>query len=284
MNFIDKLEKKIGKAAIPHLMLWLIGMYIVGFILNIINPQFYIQHLSLDMYQIIHNLQLWRLISFLCYPPDSNPLWFLLLSFIYFSLGNTLEKIWGTFRFNLYIFLGVFGVILASLIIYLVSGKVYLLTADKLYLSMLLGIAATFPDITFMLYFIIPIKAKWLGFLYGGFLVYQVISSAIAGVWESVIAIVLSLLNFLVFFVFLRKKGSGSFAYSQRTRRTFNADRMRQSAAASSAAGARTPRHRCCVCGITDLDAPEMEFRFCSKCSGAREYCSNHLYTHTHIL
>ena len=45
----------------------------------------------------------------------------------------------------------------------------------------------------------------------------------------------------------------------------------------------RTARHKCAVCGRTELDAPDLEFRYCSKCAGDHEYCSEHLYTHTHV-
>ncbi len=286
MNFIDRLERKIGKIAIPNLMIYLIGIYALGLVLNYINPDFYIMNLSLKMYEIIHGLQLWRLITFLCAPPSDNIIIFLFLSFIYYSIGRTLEQMWGTFRFNLYIFLGVFGVVLSALIIYLVFGEVYLLTADQLYLSMLLGIAATLPDLSFLLYFVIPIKAKWLGIFYGAYIIYEIISCGIRGDWPSVIAIVLSLLNFIVFFVFLRKH---SFIKRKpKIRFTFGGAGGGQTHSAKTADSGLygrkgVPRHRCSVCGITDLDAPDMEFRFCSKCGSNREYCSEHLFTHTHV-
>ena len=297
MNFIDKLEQKLGRFAIRNLMLYLIIFYIIGFILNVTNENFYWEYLSLNVYEILHG-QVYRLITFLCYPPSESIIWFLLISFIYFSLGKTLEMVWGTFRFNLYIFLGILGVILAAFISYFCFGEVYLLTADRIYLSMLLGMAATFPDMTFLLYFIIPIKAKWLGILYGGILLYEVISDAIAGEWTSVIVTVLSLLNFFVFFVFIRnKKGrshgsyggaagaGGFFAEKKSTQKGSGAkvyDFDPKADIKSKAGSVQTPRHRCSVCGITDIDAPDMEFRYCSKCNGAYEYCSNHIYTHIH--
>ena len=42
-------------------------------------------------------------------------------------------------------------------------------------------------------------------------------------------------------------------------------------------------RHRCAVCGRTERDDAELEFRFCSKCKGNFEYCMDHLYTHEHV-
>ena len=43
------------------------------------------------------------------------------------------------------------------------------------------------------------------------------------------------------------------------------------------------PRHRCAICGKTERDDATLEFRYCSKCAGEFEYCSEHLYTHKHV-
>ena len=42
-------------------------------------------------------------------------------------------------------------------------------------------------------------------------------------------------------------------------------------------------RHKCAVCGRTELDDPNLTFRYCSKCSGNKEYCQDHLFTHKHM-
>jgi len=280
MTFIDKLEKKFGKICIPNLMLYLIILYAVGFVIQTVNPGFYIEYLSLNAERILHG-EVWRIISYLLYPPSSNVLLLILLSLIYFSLGKTLESVWGSFKFNLYIFVGILGNVIAAIIIYLVWGSVYLLTADKLYLSMLLAMAATFPDMRFYIYFILPVKAKWLGIFYAAFLGYQVVMSIINKDWPGVVALVLSLLNFAIFFFFIRKsKRSG-----QTKAQAVFKEKMREAVAKQKEEQRRAnmPRHRCAICGITDIDNPNIEFRFCSKCDGNFEYCSEHLYTHQHV-
>ena len=283
MKFIDKMERKLGRFAIPNLMLYLIILYVIGYVILRTNPFLYYNHLSLDASRILKG-EVWRILTYLCYPPSSNIFWLALLSFIYYSIGRSLERVMGAFRFNLYIFLGVLGNVIAALLIYVIGGEVYLLTADKIYLSMLLALSAIFPDMQFYLYFAIPVKAKWLGLVYGGFLIYEIVISG----WQGRVAIILSLLNFIVFFVFIRKPVTSRVRQAQR-KFEFE-EKMRQAAAqqgaqqnAQQSAPKNTPRHRCAVCGITELDAPEMEFRYCSKCEGSYEYCMDHLYTHVHV-
>jgi len=268
MNFIDKMERKFGRFGISNLMLYLIIFYLLGWFVQLKDANFYWNYLSLNMDEIF-NGQVWRLVSFLMYPPSTSILWLALLSFIYYSLANSLERVMGTFRFNLFLLLGFIGTILAALIIYLGFGQVYLLTADQIYMSMLLCIAATFPETKFYLYFVIPVKAKWLGWLYGAILIYQVITSN----WPGRIAIVLSLLNFIVYFCFLKKPVQRAQAMQRRAR---------YEAKVRKAQAAHPTHHRCAICGITDEDDPNMEFRYCSKCDGGREYCREHLYTHMH--
>ena len=41
--------------------------------------------------------------------------------------------------------------------------------------------------------------------------------------------------------------------------------------------------HKCAVCGRTDTDYPNLEFRYCSKCVGNYCYCMDHINNHVHI-
>lgn len=200
MNFVNKMEKKFGRYAIHNLMLYLIILYVVGFFIINTNPAFYVRYLSLDAGAILHG-QIWRILTYVIYPPSTNIFWLVLASYIYYSLGRTLEQVIGTFRFNLFIFIGILGNVLAAIIIYLLLGETYLLTADNLYMSMLLAMAVTFPDMKFLLFYLIPIPAKWLGCAYGALLVYQFIMGSLA----SKISIVMALLNFIFYFFMVRR-------------------------------------------------------------------------------
>ena len=270
MNWIDKLERRFGRFAIHNLMLYLIICYAFGFMIEYTNPGFYLNYLSLNMGAVLHG-QVWRLVTFLVYPPSTSVIWLLLLSYIYYGFGRTLEQLWGTFRFNLYILIGILGYILAALIIYVIWGYSYILTADNLYWTMLLGFAFTVPDQKLYFYFVLPIKAKWLGIAYCVLAAVQFVLSGGPGRVE----IFMSLLNFFVFFVGIRKPVKNVQQYKRRREYT---QKMR---AAQPAAG---PRHRCAVCGRTEEDDPNLEFRYCSKCEGNYEYCTDHIYTHVHVV
>ena len=132
--------------------------------------------------------------------------------------------------------------------------------------------AATFPDAQFLLFFVIPIKAKWLALFDGAYFLYGMIFGGMA----SRIAIVMSLLNFILYFVMSR---SGRYNPKEIKRKQQFRSQVTQTVREAKQNG----RHRCAVCGRTDLDDPELVFRFCSKCEGDYEYCQDHLYTHKHV-
>ena len=170
MNFINKLERKFGRFAVHNLMIYLIAMQALGFFLLNSNPAFYVNWLSLDISAILHG-QIWRLVTFLIFPSNTSIVWFLISSFCFFSIGRLLEQMWGTFRLNLYLIVGIIGIIIGTCLIIPFYGS-YLASiaaagsSTQLYLSMLLAIAATIPDAQFFLNFIIPVKAKWLALPY----------------------------------------------------------------------------------------------------------------------
>ena len=196
----------------------------------------------------------------------------LLAIYLYYNLGTTLERVWGSFRFNVYFLMGVLGHVLAAVAVYLMTGSIYLLTTSYLNFSLFFAFAATFPDMQFFLFFVIPIKAKWLALFDGAYFAY----AFVFGTAATRVAVVMSLLNFIVYFVMSR--GSRYHPKEFKRRHDFKAQ-ARQTAQAVKRAG----RHRCTVCGRTDLDDPNLIFRYCSKCEGDYEYCQDHLYTHQHI-
>ena len=106
MNWIDKLEKKFGRYAIQNLMYYIIILYAVGYVVQLFAPEFYASYLSLDVTAVLRG-QIWRLFTFMIYPPSSGLFWFLISLYLYYSIGKTLEYQWGTFRFNLYFVTGV---------------------------------------------------------------------------------------------------------------------------------------------------------------------------------
>ena len=271
MNLLNRLERKLGKYAIPNLMYYVVILYAIGMFVQMFAPMFYIQYLMLDASAILRG-QIWRIVTFMIWPPSSSLFFNLLAIYLYYNLGITLERVWGTFRFNVYFFMGILGHVLAALLIYLLTGNVYLLTTDYLNFSLFFAFAATFPDMQFYLFFAIPIKAKWLAIFDGAYSLYGLMFGGMA----DRIAIIMSLLNFLVYFLMTR---GGKYNPKEiRRKQQFHAQ-MRE----ASQPPKQGWRHRCAVCGRTDADDPNLVFRYCSKCEGDYEYCQDHLYTHQHV-
>ncbi len=280
MNLFDRMQKRFGRFAIPGLMRYFCILYAAGFIVYLGKPEAF-EYLYLNPARIMKG-EIWRLVSWLIYPPGTSLIWGLLLLFVYFSLGTTLENVWGTFRFNVFMFTGVLFHIIAAFVLWGI-GMPALITPENLNLSIFLAFALSFPEMTFYLYFVIPLKAKYLAVFYGVMEVYMFITGDIA----QKITIVLCLFNLFLFFWWsgtLRRFSPKEVKRRADYRRAASGAGEGKIVSVERAASAnKAARHKCAVCGRTELDAPDLEFRYCSKCAGDYEYCSEHLYTHTHV-
>lgn len=288
MNWIQKLERRFGRYAIRNLMYYIIILYGFGFVMDLIRPDFYYQYLALDAGAILRG-QIWRIVTFLIQPPSSSPLFMIFALYLYYMIGQHLEAAWGTFRFNLYFFTGVFFHIIAGFIAYFVTGVSFPIGTSYLNLSLFFAFAAIYPDIEFLLFFIIPVKVKYLAILDGIFFGYTILQAFLPSYGGSVFGVVykanaiaagVSLLNFIVFYISTRNFKAHSPAQKRRKRQFKNEIRHTAVNREAAAVGAK---HKCTVCGRTELDDPNLEFRYCSKCKGAHEYCQDHLFTHEHI-
>lgn len=292
MNQHNGLRRKLEKYAIPNLTLYLIICYGIGYLMQYLVPAGY-QYLMLDPFLVLKG-QVWRLVTWILIPPDSSNLFFVLITlYLYYSLGGLLERIWGTYKYNVYLFSGLLFTILDAFVLcgysvlmgaqptmytglYLLNNgsTVYFGQFSTYYINMsiFLACAASIPDVQVLLMFLFPIKVKWLGIVYGIILLVNCIQGGIA-TW---IVVIFSLLNFLVFF--LRSKGKMHLSVGQIKRQQEFHQKMR---AAGQTKG--ITRHKCAICGRTELDGDDLEFRFCSKCNGNYEYCQYHLFTHEHV-
>ncbi len=287
-------ERKFGKYAIRNLSFVLVMCYAVGYLLELFDRSgLLITYLTLNPYAILHG-QIWRLVTWVLIPPSSGGLFFtLLMLYFYCSIGTSLERTWGTYRYNVYLFQGMLFTIAGSFLLmgycYLFKPEISLLgavlTIDSpaeyftiiammfstyyINMSIFLAYAATFPDAQVLLMFIIPIRVKWLGVIYAVMLLFQFLGTNVYGKF----AIGASLLNFVVFFLTSRNMMHLNPKQIHR-RQEFKRDVRRNTG---------ITKHKCAICGRTEVDSPQMQFRFCSKCDGNYEYCEEHLYTHTHI-
>ena len=284
MKFIDKLERKFGRFGIPNLTIYMIVCYVIGYALMIVNPGI-LNWLSLEPAYILRG-QVWRLVTWVLYPPStSGVLWFAIaVLFFYYPIGTSLERTIGTFKYTLYILSGVIFTILGAFILYfLLGGNVLVGNVFSTYyisLSTFLAYALCYPDMQVLLMFIIPVKMKWMAIFYVVIVVYEMIQYVMAGAWYLVIPIVASLLNFIIFY--FGTKDFSRYNPKEIHRRNEFRRAMEPQGRMKSGSGSVT-KHKCAICGRTELDDPNLEFRFCSRCNGNYEYCQDHLFTHTHV-
>lgn len=284
MKFIDKLERKFGRFGIPNLTIYMIVCYVIGYALMIVNPGI-LNWLSLEPAYILRG-QVWRLVTWVLYPPStSGVLWFAIaVLFFYYPIGTSLERTIGTFKYTLYILSGVIFTILGAFILYfLLGGNVLVGNVFSTYyisLSTFLAYAMCYPDMQVLLMFIIPVKMKWMAIFYVVIVVYEMIQYIMAGAWYLVIPIVASLLNFIIFY--FGTKDFSRYNPKEVHRRNEFRRAMEPQGRMKLGSGSVT-KHKCAICGRTELDDPNLEFRFCSRCNGNYEYCQDHLFTHTHV-
>ena len=275
MHFLNKMERKFGRFAIQGLMKYIILFYVAGYLIQFLAPQAY-SFLTLEPFMIFHYGQVWRLVSWVLIPPPTgNIIFMLIMVVLYYQLGTALENTWGAFRFNVYIFGGMIFTVLGALLLFVIYGvntPVSMGSSFSTYyinMTIFLAFAMCYPDMRIMLWFIIPIKMKWMAGFYAALIIYSMIISS----WGGRVAIIASILNFLIFFFSTRNYRSVS---PKEVHRKWTYHRQVQQPKGVT-------RHKCAICGRTELDDPNLEFRFCSKCNGNYEYCQDHLFTHEHV-
>lgn len=281
-KFIKNMEKKFGRYAIPDLINYFIILYVASTIVSLFLPGLYYGYLALDFEKIMHG-QIWRLVTFILAPESlmdgilgtgANIFFFVIMIHLYYLFGHSLENIWGAFRFNLYFIGGIVLTVLAELLLYIATGQsAYYGGMNYIYQSMFFAYCVLFPEERFLIYFVFPIKAKVLAALDGILMVVMMIQYLMAGDYARALAIVIAMLNFLIFFY--GYKGLDRYSPRQvKRRREFKRQTMRPQG---------VTKHQCAICGRNEVTNPELSFRFCSKCNGNYEYCEEHLFTHQHV-
>lgn len=289
-NWLYKLEKKFGRYAVPNLTVFVIFTYIIGYLMSFMGL---IPLIGLDPYLIMHG-QIWRIFTWILMPPSSFNIFTIIMIFFYFQIGRSLEVTWGDFRYNVYIFMGYLFTLIGSVIIYVMGIRLFgypmgsfgysLSTWISTYfvnMSLFFAFAASYPDMQILLYFFIPLKIKYLAILDGVLILWQFFQSP----WYGKGVILVSLLNFLVFFLSTRdlKRFSPHEMHRKNAyKRAMNNDMRNRFHTVPGGKGS-IAKHKCAICGRTELTNPELEFRFCSKCNGNYEYCNEHINNHNHL-
>ena len=225
--------------------------------------------------------QLWRVVTFIFVPASGyNLIFFALFLYMYYFIGNMLEREWGSVKFTVYYGIGVLANIVVGLVLSVLYGANYawsVVSVDYLNMSLFFAFAALYPDLQFLLFFIIPVKAKWLAWIDAAFFALSIATSLLNLSWTGVVLPLVAIANFLLFFWEDAARIFGRVKH-QHSRQTINFKK-----ATRDVKKEKGYLHKCAVCGITDADDPDMEFRYCSKCNGYYCYCMNHINNHVHI-
>ncbi|WP_027631769.1 rhomboid family intramembrane serine protease [Clostridium hydrogeniformans] len=260
MNLLDKLEKKFGKLAIKNLMSYIIAANaVIYFLVVFMNRQDILNLLYLD-WNLVMKGQVWRLITFVFIPKFTSPFFYIISLYFYYLAGNGLEQYWGSFKFNLFYFCGIVGIMIST---YLTNG-----VGDSTFLnlSLFLAFAKVYPDYSILLFFVLPIKVKYIAIFNWVVIGYNFIFLTN----QYRVLIVFCLLNYFIFF------GRG-IIYGMK-----NKKRRYEYKAKTIEVNFKNHVHKCEICGITEKEDEYMEFRYCSKCEGLHEYCMNHINNHEH--
>jgi hypothetical protein len=264
MDILNRLERKLGRFAIRDLMVYIIGINLLVYFLTFAYPESNaISKLRLDPYLIMQG-EVWRLITFVFIPPAASVIWIFFILYFYYIVGTGLEHEWGSFRFNIYYFTGMIGTVIAAFIVG--QGA----TALYLNLSLFLAFAYIYPNFEILLFFVLPVKVKYLAWLNWLFIAFTVLTAPL----PAKAAALVSVLNYFLFFGKDIVSGLQHSTSAHQRRRQF---RLR------GVLPKQDTIHKCTICGMTENDDPKMDFRYCSRCEGDYEYCMPHLKTHEHV-
>jgi len=192
MKWVNKVQRKLGyNFGIPNLMIFITAINVLVYILDQAGAGsgFYISNYLYFSRALIFQGQVWRLITFIFVPTSSSVLSLILTLYFSCIVGYYLEREWSVCGFNLFYFIGMLGTIIGGL----VTGYA---TAEYLGLSMFFAFAILHPNFQMLLFFIIPIKIKYLAYINLAFYIISLITES----WPGRVSIIVSLLNLILFF------------------------------------------------------------------------------------
>ncbi len=285
-NAIDRFCYQHPRFGVPDLMRYIVIGNVLVYLLTVFGSYEAVSFLRFDWNAITHG-ELWRLVTFLFFPGYTSlrdAIWLVFFLYLYYMIGTTLEREWGTAKFSLYYLMGVVLTVLTGVITGLIFHGATMAGASYVNLSMFFAFAMLYPDTRFLLFFFIPVKVKWLAWIDAAFFALAVVQNLLAGSVLGALLPVIAILNFLIFFwtriteEIAYRRGRSRHQTSHQTIQFKSAVRQQR-----KKEEARGYRHKCAVCGRTDTDHPELEFRYCSRCAGYHCFCQDHIFNHTHF-
>ncbi|QDT05981.1 hypothetical protein K227x_43880 [Rubripirellula lacrimiformis] len=259
MNLLDRIDRIVRPIAIPNLTALLVGCQFVFWIFSLVDPT------MVGRGQLVWDAvlagEVWRLATFLLIAPTSSPIFAIFYFYLLYMMGTALEQQWGIVRYCSFIYIGVFLTIAAAAV-----AHDQVATGLFLYGTIFLAFATYNPNFEFLLFFVLPVKIKYLAWLQ----IFVYLLTFVAASLGGKLMVVASVSNYLIFFG-RELLGKGTNA------------RRRMSHKKKEKAQTKTPRHVCHTCGIDSNTNPEADFRYCSQCDGHYAYCQDHLRDHKHV-
>ncbi len=271
-SWLDRFCYKHPRLGIPNLMTILVVGTALVYLMDLFSGGMFSAMLDFYSAAILRG-QVWRLVTFLFIPLSYRPITLLLSLYFYWWIGKSLEREWGTTKFTVFYACGV----LFNIIFGFLAGST---SVTYLNLSLFFAFASLYPDLQVLLIFI-PVKVKWLAWIDAAFFALTILFNLINFNFVGALLPLVAILNYVLFFwSFLRDFVRRIFRryQHQSSRQTINFKK-----AAREAKKDKGYLHKCAVCGVTDADDPNMEFRYCSKCNGYYCYCADHINNHVHI-
>jgi membrane associated rhomboid family serine protease len=262
-RLLARLERKLGRFAIERLTTFIVGGMAIVFVLSLAKPEL-IGHLTLD--PAVALKEPWRFVTYLFLPTSSSLIWVLFSLYWTWLVGNNLEQEWGAFKLNVYYLLGVLGTTAAAWITKEPQGNFWLNT------SLFFAFATVFPNYEIYIFFVIPIRMKWLGLLTLAFVGFYFFIGDI-GV-KAAIAVALG--NYLLFF-------TGHLVGLARGKRIELRQAARRTSlrpAAIEHDEAKRAERACAICGARQNDGADIRVCSCEKCGAPRELCLEHARSH----
>lgn len=278
-DIIDRFCTMHPRLGIPNLMRYIVAANAIIYIFSMFDGSGLLMCiLAMDASSVLRG-QLWRIVTFVLIPSGGNPFSVMISLFFYFWLGESMERLWGSTKFTVYYAGGMLLSVLASLLALLLDGfAIPLYGAGYVNAALFFAFALTYPETVVRLFYIIPIKMKWLAIVEAVLYALSVVEGIRAGLWGMALTPIVAMLNLFIFF------SPGFFRRADQFQARHRSEAIQFRKAVKEQKRQKGYNHKCEVCGRTDTEYPQLQFRYCSRCTGYHCFCEDHIFNHVHHM
>jgi len=265
---------------VPRLMLYIVIANAIVWLFGMMDTTNTLYSLLYFDPALVMKGQIWRLVTFMLVPETTRPLILLISLYFYYFIGTSLESEWGKGKFTIYYFSGLLLTVLYSMVFFWITGNRVAVTATYVNLSLFFAFASLWPEERVLVFYIIPMKIKWLAWIDAAFFAVTVVQLLLMGMVGYALVPIVAMVAYLLFFW----EWLYGFISPQRAKQKARTIQFKQAVRKSQQEQAKQPYARkCAVCGRTDTDHPQLEFRYCSRCAGYHCFCEEHINNHIHF-